>query len=187
MTIEIDTKIGVDRGVDQAKTVPLAGLDSDLGPRTTSRCILSCAVDQDVVTEWRTLTDLCVDESTFSRLEGCDVIPISHRQDSEIFIVVRSGWSVDLDCSDDAITVLVRKVAVVPAGAVFSGLEFVRLHVTGSEGAFGDTIGTVLDVLVKHADTVPVDRCAVMLEQVADSDANGVTPVRNDCWTRSAT
>ena len=50
---------------------------------------------------------------------------------------------------------------MVPGAAVLLGPEGVDFTGAGWDGALGDAVGSVVDVVVEHADAVPVDRCAV--------------------------
>jgi hypothetical protein len=61
-------------------------------------------------------------------------IPIGECICAEVDVVVRSCGTIDLDCSNDTVSVLTREVRVIPGGTVFSGLENIVLRVSWSNG-----------------------------------------------------
>jgi hypothetical protein len=168
VTVEVDSQACVDRGVDQAKPIFLAALDCHFVVCARSTCALGSAVDQDIVRWWWPATGLAVDECLTSCLENCLVVPIAHRHDAKIHVVVGGSWSVDLHRTDDAITVLMGEMTVIPCGAVLGGLELIGLDVARSQRTFRNAVCTVLGVGIQHTKPMPVDRCTVMLKHIAD-------------------
>ena len=75
---------------------------------------------------------------------------------------------------------------MIPRGAIFRSLELVRLDIARGEGTLGDAVDAVLDVLVQHAEAVPMDRSTVVLKHVANRNSDCVTPVGDDGGSRGA-
>lgn len=88
-----------------------------------------------------------------------------------------------------------------PGAAVLFGSEGVDFGGSGGDGALGDAVGSVVMVVVEHADAVPVDRGTVWVrrgdgktqrcspvdtEVVGDCYPNGITPVRHNVGTRES-
>lgn len=48
----------------------------------------------------------------------------------------------------------------IPRSAILLGTESVLAGLVGRDGAFGDTVGAVVDTVVQHANSVPVERCS---------------------------
>jgi hypothetical protein len=82
-------------------------------------------------------------------------IPVRECVGAEINIVVRSCGAINLDRSNDTISVLTREVRVIPAGSIFSGLENIVFGVSWSDSTCRhvskDSAGLKIEVRHVHS------------------------------------
>ena len=97
----------VNAGVDQANAVLLA-LRHLRDSICTTRGALHCAIDQGCVWHgWRANSV----QSTDIQCESSIIIPVRHRQDAHVVVVIGRCWAVDDDGADHAVAVLRGEVA----------------------------------------------------------------------------
>lgn len=123
MVVERDLDVVVDGHIDQSKEVLLALGDGDVVVLSTTLCVLVGAVDQDVVSRWRAVLALKVDERVGGNLESSLVVPIRELVDTKIDVIVGRSRSVEEHRANNTVTVLVGEVRVVPRSTELSGLE----------------------------------------------------------------
>jgi len=63
-------------------------------------------------------------------------VPVCQRLDAEIDIVVCGCGTINHDCADHTITILIAEMRMVPAGSVFSGAELVYFGISRGKSAY---------------------------------------------------
>lgn len=157
VVVERNADVVVDRDVDQPQAVLLALLDRDLVVRSAALGVLVRSVDENVVSRRRRATILQVLQCDGIDLEGSLVVPVVQHVRSQIDVVVGGGGTIEDHRSNDSVTVLRRKVSVVPRSSKLSRLEAVGLGVTRSKRAFRNSVHTVRANTVVLTNTVPVN------------------------------
>ena len=110
--------------------------------------------------------------------------PIAKQERVQGDIKVSRRRAVEGDRASKTICILKRIMAVIPRSAILRHIEFVRIAVVGCNGALRDGIDTVMLEGIEHANTVPVDSCAVPFQEIGDGDFDLVTPASFDPWPR---
>ena len=135
VAIKVHTEGCINSGVDNAQAMFLPGSEGDFIVSPTALGILVRAVDQDIVTSRWCATQATI-ESTGTGLECCDIIPILEGISAKVDVVIGGCRAVNLYRSNDAISVLIGKVRVVPRRSVFRSLKLINLAVARSESAY---------------------------------------------------
>jgi hypothetical protein len=63
-------------------------------------------------------------------------VPVLERVCTKIDIVVSGGRAIDLDGTNNTVTILATEVRVIPSGSVLCSLELIRLAISWSNGAY---------------------------------------------------
>ena len=135
VTIKVYAEGCINSSVDDAQTMFLPGSEGNFIVRPTALGILVRTVDQDVITSWWCATQATI-ESTGTGLECCDIIPILEGISAKVDVVIGGCRAVNLYRSNDAISVLIRKMRVVPRRTVFRSLKLINLAIARSERAY---------------------------------------------------
>jgi hypothetical protein len=109
------------RGVDDTEKMSLAGLEFHTVIGTTTLGVHMRAVEEDIVAVRS--GSRRGNQRMLNVISGA-IIPISNREDTQIFVVWQRLRTIDLDCSDDSISVLRREMRMVPALSVSRLLIF---------------------------------------------------------------
>lgn len=171
----------VHRGVDDPDPVFLALSDGHLGIRAFAILINMSTVDEDIIGPGRAPRRVLCDLVDCGRR---DIVVVCDGKSTKICVVVDCSRSIDDHSSKYTISVLGRKVRMIPGRAELGGLEFVLSCLSGSNWAFGNSRNTVMLTAIKLTDTMPMDTGSIVSHVVLDIDNNGVTPFRPDHGTR---
>lgn len=101
-------------------------------------------------------------------LECSLVKPVGDENWCPFYIPVYAVGTVDEQGSSNTIRVLGAVVAVVPCMSVLEGLELVRVGVTLSDGALGNTINAVHFISMELTDSVPMNSRAIVGKCISD-------------------
>lgn len=115
-------------------------------------------------------------------LECAVVAPITKQERVQGDIKVSRRRAVEGDWASKTICVLKRVMTVVPRSAILRNVELVSIAITGCNGALCDGIDTVMLEGIEHANTVPVNSCPVVFQEIRDGDFDRVTPASFDPW-----
>lgn len=104
----------VDSSIDEAKSMLLSWCELDIAIRASTSSILIGAIDENVVREWWRTASLQVDVGT--RFDGSSslVVPVADCVCAEIEIIIGCCRAIDVDCADDTVAILGRKMRMVP-------------------------------------------------------------------------
>jgi hypothetical protein len=146
----------IDRCVDEAQKMFLSRCKVELGPRTRRSIRLDVlTIDQ--------IVRCCRWSKTFRKpifLADGQIVEFSNLNVSKIDIIISRSRAVDYQRTIDTITILSRKVRVIPRSPVLCCLEPIYPAFARCDRAFSDTVDTVLGIGVELAKAVPI--CTVL-------------------------
>ena len=155
VAFQLDVEVVLHRGVHQAQKMALARLELDTSIFSLSRIVRVDigAIEEHVVARWSPRGHGDVNE-----LVCCLIVRIADRERTKIDVPVVGRGPVDHNGAPDAIPILRRKVGVIPGRAILSGSPAIGLALARRKRALRDTIGTVMDIVMQLANSMPMDR-----------------------------
>jgi len=186
VAIDVELEGRLDGSVDDADQVSLARLEVHLEARS---CLRSAVVrtphvhtvDEAGVHDARTVFR-CISDSLSKvvlRVDGF-VAPILEDSKPSVDVVIRRARTVDGHGAKYTVVCLESKVRVVPSRAIVASHKGVGHLLAWCEGTLRDGGHAVHLVGAKHAKSVEVERCSVVLKLVFEVNYNSVAPAGFD-------